>query len=79
MFSSHLDLNFRHVVRPRSKKLCDAGDTPAAAEEEEGGGEEAEAEDEQTEERGQEGGGQMDTDDCHLCPGTEAPPPLLLT
>lgn len=47
--------------------------------EEEGGVEEDEAEDEQTEERRLEEGGQMDTDDCRICPGTEAPPPLSLT
>lgn len=73
-FSCRLDLNFRRFVRLRSNKLCDAAASPAAAKDEEG-----EAEDEQTEERRQEEGGQMDADDCHVCPGTEAPPPLFLT
>lgn len=75
-------LNFRRVLRLRGTAPRDAGDVTAAAEEEgEGGDEEGEAEHEQPEKRGEEDGGRMDTDDCHVCPGTEAPPsffPLLL-
>lgn len=70
-----LDLTSRRVLRLKRKKLRDAGDAPAAAEEveeeEEGGKEDGE----QT----REGGGQMDADDCHVCPGTQAPPPSILS
>lgn len=51
---------------------CDAGDTNA--EDGEGGDDEGEAEYEPPEKRDEQDGGQMDTDDCHVCPGTEAPP-----
>lgn len=79
-FSRRLDVNFRRVFRLRSNQLRDAGDAPAAPQDEEGGGEEGEAGEEQREERCQEEGGQTDADDdCHVCPGTEAPPPLLRT
>lgn len=63
---------FRRVLRLRSKKPCDAGDTDAEAGE--GGGIDGEAEYEPPEKRDEEDGGLMDTDDCHVCPGTEAPP-----
>lgn len=71
-------LNFRRVLRLRSTEPRDAGDITAAAEEEEGGSGEGEAEYEQPEKRGEEDGGPMDTDDCHVCPGTEAPPSFFL-
>lgn len=68
-------LNFRRVLRLRGTEPRDAGDATAAAEEEgEGGDDEGEAEYVRAEKRGEEDGGRMDTDDCHVCPGTEAPP-----
>lgn len=71
---------FRRGLKLRGRKLCDAADSPAAeAEEEEEDkkdGEEVEERESKEEEQKEEekrGEGQVDTDDCEVCPGTEAP------
>lgn len=71
----------RRGFRLRSKKLCDAAETPPAeaeeaTEEEEGTskGDKDKQEMEKKEEEKKNEGGQVDSDDCEVCPGTEAPP-----
>ncbi|XP_056910188.1 uncharacterized protein uimc1 isoform X1 [Takifugu flavidus] len=63
------DFSRRRVLRLRSKKPCEAGDTNAEGGE--GGGNEGEAEYEPPEKRDEEDGGLMDTDDCRVCPETQ--------
>lgn len=69
---------FRRGLRLRGKKLCDATDTPPAEAEEEEDNKGEEEEDERKKREGEKnsetGEGQVDSDDCEVCPGTEAPP-----
>ena len=74
----------RRGFRLRSKKLCDAAETPpaeageATEEEEEGNNngekDKQEMENKEEEKKNEGEGGQVDSDDCEVCPGTEAPP-----
>ncbi|KAM9348562.1 uncharacterized protein uimc1 [Symphorus nematophorus] len=69
--------SLRRGRRPRGKKLSDADDTPLAEaeeEEENKGGEEEEEEKQNKEEEKQNEGeedGQVDVDDCEVCPETQ--------
>lgn len=69
---------FRRGLRLKSKKPSDTADTPpaeAVEEEEDNKGEEDERESKEEEKRNEgEVEEQVDTDDCEVCPGTEAPP-----
>lgn len=69
---------FRRGLRLRSKKPSDTADIPpaeAVEEEEDSKGEEDERERKEEEKRNEgEVEEQVDTDDCEVCPGTEAPP-----
>lgn len=72
---------FRHGIRLRGKKLCDSADSPPADTEEEEdnkGEEERRSKEKEAKNEGEEEEeeGQVDTDDCEVCPGIEAPPLL---
>nr|XP_046267753.1 BRCA1-A complex subunit RAP80 isoform X2 [Scatophagus argus] len=62
----------RRGVRLRSKRLCDAADTPPAEQEveEDNKGEEEQRES-KDEDKQMEGGGEVDADDCEVCPETQ--------
>lgn len=63
----------------RGRKLCEAADSPPAEAEEdeedkkdEEDGEERESKEEEKQKEEAEEEGRVDTDDCEVCPGTEA-------
>ncbi|XP_041808912.1 BRCA1-A complex subunit RAP80 isoform X2 [Chelmon rostratus] len=72
--SQHL-FTQRRGLRLRGKKLCDATDTPPAEAEEEEDNKGEEEEDERKKREGEKnsetGEGQVDSDDCEVCPETQ--------
>lgn len=67
-----MKLIFRRGLRLRGKKLCDADEEEEERKDGEEEQEEREKEKEKEEENNEEGEIQVDTDDCEVCPGTEA-------